>query len=106
MELVLTLNNFSFNSSHFLQTKGVGMGPCVGPSYACHFVGCVEQAFFRCYTGTIPHLFLHYFDDYIGAALCSHEELEQFINFINTFHPNLKFTWTISDTSLPFLDLS
>eukprot|EP00061_Rhincodon_typus_P001108 g13736.t1 len=24
-ELILTLNNFSFNSSHFLQTKGVAM---------------------------------------------------------------------------------
>eukprot|EP00061_Rhincodon_typus_P008209 g30620.t1 len=23
-----------------------------------------------------------------------------------TFHPNLKFTWAISDTSLPFVDLS
>eukprot|EP00061_Rhincodon_typus_P006831 g27875.t1 len=31
---------------------------------------------------------------------------EQFINFANTFHHAFKFTWTISDTSLPFLDLS
>eukprot|EP00061_Rhincodon_typus_P005336 g24715.t1 len=47
-ELVLTLNNFSFNSSHFLQTNGVAVGIRMG----------------------------------------------------------LKFTWTISNTSLPFLDLS
>eukprot|EP00061_Rhincodon_typus_P001841 g15931.t1 len=53
-----------------------------------------------------PHLFLRYVDDCIGAASCCHEELEQFINFTNTFHPNLKFTCTISDTSLSFLDLS
>eukprot|EP00061_Rhincodon_typus_P005000 g23929.t1 len=52
-------------------------------------------------TGTIPHLFLRYIDGYIG-----HRDHEQFINFTNTFRPNLKFTWTISDTSLPFLDLS
>eukprot|EP00061_Rhincodon_typus_P018140 g47191.t1 len=32
--------------------------------------------------------------------------LEQFINFTSTFYTNLKFTWTISDTSLEFLDLS
>eukprot|EP00061_Rhincodon_typus_P015855 g43769.t1 len=31
VELVLTLNNF-FNSSHFLQTKGVAMGTRMGPS--------------------------------------------------------------------------
>eukprot|EP00061_Rhincodon_typus_P003395 g19981.t1 len=81
------------------------MGTRMGSSYACLFIGYVEQSLFRSYTGPIPHLFLCYIDDCIGAALCSHEELEQFINFMNTFHPNLKFTWTISDTSLSFLDL-
>eukprot|EP00061_Rhincodon_typus_P002120 g16666.t1 len=103
---VLTFNSFSFNSSHFLQTKGVTMGTRMGPSYACLFVRYMEQSLFRCYTGTIPHLFFRYIDDRIGAASRSHKEFEQFINFTNTFHPNLKFTWTISDTSLSFLDLS
>eukprot|EP00061_Rhincodon_typus_P004374 g22421.t1 len=105
-ELALTFNNFSFNSSYFLQTKGVAMGAHMGPSYACLFIGYVEQSLFRSYTGTVPHLFLRYIDDYIGTASCSHEEIEQFINFTNTFHPNLKFTWTMSDISLSFLDLS
>eukprot|EP00061_Rhincodon_typus_P007461 g29181.t1 len=61
---------------------------------------------FCCYTGTIPYLFLSYVNDCIGAVSCSHEELEQFINFTNTFHSNLKFTWTISNIVLPFLELS
>eukprot|EP00061_Rhincodon_typus_P017619 g46392.t1 len=78
----------------------------MGPSYACIFVGYVEQPLLCCYNGSIPHLFLRYINDCIGAASCSHEELEQFIHFINIFHPNLKFTWIISDTSLHFLDLS
>eukprot|EP00061_Rhincodon_typus_P005333 g24712.t1 len=86
--------------------KGVAMGTRMSPSYACLFVGYVERSLFRSYTGTIPHLFLRYIDSCIGAALCSHEELEQFIQFTNTFHPNLEFTWTISDASLAFLDLS
>eukprot|EP00061_Rhincodon_typus_P002331 g17250.t1 len=66
----------------------------------------VEWFLFCGYTGTIPHLFLRYINDCISAASCSHKQLEQFINFTDTFHPNLKFTWTISDTSLSFLDLS
>eukprot|EP00061_Rhincodon_typus_P000865 g13033.t1 len=66
----------------------------------------MEQSLVRCYTDTIPHLFLRSIDDCIAAASCSHKELEQFIDFINTFHPNLQFTWTISDTSLSFLNLS
>eukprot|EP00061_Rhincodon_typus_P004883 g23660.t1 len=102
--IILTLNNFSFNSSHFLQTKGLAMGTRMGPNYACLFVRYVEQSLFRSYT--IPHLFLRYIDDCIGTTSCSHEQLKQFIHFTNTFHPNFKFAWTISDTSLSFLHLS
>eukprot|EP00061_Rhincodon_typus_P006630 g27469.t1 len=81
----------------------MAMGTRMGPSYACHFVGYMEQSLFRSRTGPIPHLVLRYIDDCIGAALCSHEELEQFIYITNAFHRNVKFTWTISDTSLSFL---
>eukprot|EP00061_Rhincodon_typus_P002398 g17457.t1 len=82
------------------------MGTCMDPSYACLFAGYMEQSLLHCYTGTIPHLFLGYIDDCVSTALCSNEKLEQFINFTNTFHPNLKFTWTIFGTSLSFLDIS
>eukprot|EP00061_Rhincodon_typus_P011984 g37392.t1 len=82
------------------------MGTLMDPSYACLFAGYVEQSLFCSYNGPIPHLFLRYIDDHFSAASCSHAELEQFINFTNAFHHNLKFTWTISDTSLSFLDLS
>eukprot|EP00061_Rhincodon_typus_P000027 g10148.t1 len=78
----------------------------MGPSYACLFVGYVEQSLVRSYTGPKSHLFLRYIDDCVGTVSCSHEELNQFIQFTNTFHPNLKFTWNISDTFLSFLDLS
>eukprot|EP00061_Rhincodon_typus_P014640 g41789.t1 len=105
-DLILTLNNCSFDFSHFLQTKGMAMGTRMGPSCACLFVGFMEQSLFRNYIGTIPHLFPRHIDDCVGAVSHSHEELEQFINFTNTFHPALKFTWTVSDTSLPILDLS
>eukprot|EP00061_Rhincodon_typus_P011048 g35783.t1 len=80
------------------------MGTCMGLSYACLCVGFIEQSLF--YNHTIRYLFLRYTDDCISAALCSCKELKQFINFANIFHPALIFTWTISDTSLPFLGLS
>ena len=32
-------------------------------------------------------------------------ELNQFITAVNSFHPALKYTWEISDTSLAFLDI-
>ncbi|XP_059505628.1 uncharacterized protein LOC132210209 [Stegostoma tigrinum] len=105
-KLILALNNFAFNSSHFQQTKGVAMDSCMDRSYACLFVGYVEQSLFHICTGPKPHLFLRYIDDCIGITSCSHKALEQFIHFTNTFHTNLRFIWTISDTSLSFLDLS
>eukprot|EP00061_Rhincodon_typus_P008043 g30299.t1 len=37
-ELILTFNNFTFNSSYFLQVRGVAMGTCMDPSYACFFM--------------------------------------------------------------------
>eukprot|EP00061_Rhincodon_typus_P002644 g18105.t1 len=82
------------------------MGTCMSPSHACLFVGYVEQSLFHSYTGAIPHLFLRYIDDCVSTASCSHKELQQFINFTNTLHPDHKFTWSIPDTSLSFLDLS
>eukprot|EP00061_Rhincodon_typus_P004948 g23791.t1 len=51
-------------------------------------------------------LFLRYIDDIIGAASLYHLELENFIDFASNFHPALTFNWTISDSSLPFLDIS
>eukprot|EP00061_Rhincodon_typus_P016303 g44444.t1 len=66
-ELVLTLNNFSFNSHHILQTKGVAMGTCMGLSYACLFMGYMEPSLFC----TIPHLFLRYIDYCIGFTCTS-----------------------------------
>eukprot|EP00061_Rhincodon_typus_P001456 g14839.t1 len=79
-EHVLTLN-FSFNFSHFLQIKRVAMGTRMEPSYACLFVGEMDQSLFRRDTGPKHHLFLLCIDDCIGAASCSHKELEQFIHF-------------------------
>ncbi|XP_043574878.1 threonylcarbamoyladenosine tRNA methylthiotransferase [Chiloscyllium plagiosum] len=65
----------------------------------------VEQSLFHSYTGTILHLFLCYISDCIDTASCSHEELERF-HYTYVFHPDLRFIWIISDTSLSFLALS
>ena len=46
-----------------------------------------------------------YIDDCIGATSSTREDLNQFITAVNSFHPALKHTWEISDTSLAFLDI-
>ena len=56
-ELVLTLNNVSFDGKHYQQISGVAMGTKIGPSYANLFAGHVEQQIFEQYTGPIPDFF-------------------------------------------------
>ena len=81
------------------------MGTKMGPSYANLFVGYVEHKFFNQYNGPKPELYRRYIDDCIGATSSSREDLNQFITAVNSFHPALKYTWEISDTSLVFLDI-
>ena len=77
----------------------------MGPNYANLFVGFVEKQIFEQYTGPSPDYFRRHIDDCLGTASCSHVELEEFINFVNEFHPALLFTWEISETSVSFLDI-
>ena len=104
-ELVLTLNCFSFWGHYYKKTNGVAMGTKMGPSYANLFVGFIEHQFFSQYHGPKPELYGRYIDDCIGATSSTREELTQFITAVNSFHPALKYTWEISDTSLAFLDI-
>ena len=55
--------------------------------------------------GPKPELYGRYIDDRIGAISSSRDELDQFITSVNSFHPALKYTWEISETSLAFLDI-
>ncbi|XP_076446390.1 uncharacterized protein LOC143283884 [Babylonia areolata] len=105
-ELVLTLNSFGFGENHYQQTRGVAMGTKMGPSYACLFVGHVEQQALSTYDGTVPALFKRYIDDCLGVAACSRDDLFHFINHLSTYHPALQYTFEVSTTSINFLDLT
>ena len=104
-ELVLTLNCFSFATSYYKQINGVTMGTKMGSSYANLFVGYIEHNFFNQYNDPKPELYRRYIDDCVGATSSTKEELNQFITAVNSFHPALKYTWEISNTSLAFLDI-
>ena len=101
----LTLNCFSFGDNYYKQINGVAMGTKMGPSYANLFVGFTENKFFSNYHGPKPDLYKRYIDDCVGATSSSKEELNLFINSVNSFHPALKYTWEISENSLAFLDI-
>ena len=47
-----------------------------------------------------------YIDDYIGISTSTKKELEDFMQYVNNFHPSLSYTYDKSDTSVDFLDIS
>ena len=81
------------------------MGTKMGPSYANLLVGFIEHPSFSQCHDPKPELYGRYIDNCIGATSSTREELTQFITAVNSFHPALKYTWEISDTSLAFLDI-
>jgi len=81
------------------------MGTKIGPSYANLFVSYITNQSFNQYNGSKPELYGRYIDDCIGATSSNRERLNQFITAVNSFHPSLKYTCEISDSSLAFLDI-
>ncbi|XP_071964222.1 uncharacterized protein [Antedon mediterranea] len=105
-ELVLNTTAFNFNGKFFRQVSGISMGTKMGPNFACLFMGYFEQNVLRDYKGKKPDLFKRYIDDCVGVMSGTLDELNEFINFVNNFHPAIKFTHEISDKCVPFLDIS
>ena len=104
--LLFTLNCFSFADNYYKQVNVVAMGTKMGPSYVNLFVGYIENQFsINLNFGTKPEFYGRYIDDCIGATSSRREELDHFITSVNYFHPMLKYTWEISETSIAFLDI-
>ena len=65
----------------------------------------MEYQLLNQYNGSKPELYGRYIDDCIGATSSTREEINQFITAVNSFHPALKYTCEISDSSLAFPDI-
>ena len=90
----------------FKQTDGMAMGSPLGPTFANIFMCHLEDLFLQqCPCSFKPVFYKRYVDDtFVLFKDRSHAEL--FLNFINSFHPNIKFTMDIeSENQLSFLDI-
>ena len=57
MNIFLTLNNFTFNGTTYLQVKSCTMGTIAAPSYATILIGSFEEKFI--YRHIIADLLMH-----------------------------------------------
>ena len=103
-EFVLKNNFFEFDSKVKQQIYGTAIGTKFAPQYACIFMDKVEINFLE--TQVVkPLVWLRYMDNIFFIWNEREEKLDEFLENLNNFHPNLKFTSEKSKRSVNFFDV-
>ena len=93
-----------FNNQIKQQISGTAIGTKCTPTYACIFMHNVETEFLEAQTDK-PFWWVRYIDDIFFIWTHAQEKLKVFLEDLNKFHPNLKFTSVSSEENVAFLDL-
>ena len=104
LALILTLNNFIFNSKLYLQIKGRAMGTICTPAYANIFMAYFEEKFIYPLTYAKTLLSLRFIDDIFMIWTKSETDLIEFLDELNTKHTSIKFEFKYSRQQIEFLD--
>ena len=97
--------NFIFEGVVYDQVDGIAMGSPLAPVLANLFMGFNEKLWLEQYDGIRPIIYKRYVDD-IFSAFNNVDEAEKFFDYLNSRHPNIKFTKEYNvDGTLPFLDV-
>lgn len=101
----LDSNCFRFDQAFYKQRLGIAMGCKVAPPVAIIFMHKLEQSALQ-NAEIRPDIYARYIDDTIGVWTHSHQELQRFLNYMNSVHPSIKFTMDDSHStgSISYLD--
>ena len=102
--LVLTLNNFVFNSINYLQIMECAMGTICAPAYVNIFMAQFEKQHIYPYIKNKSILYLRYIDDIFMIWTGTKQELLIFLENLNRKHKTIKFEHNISHSRTSFLD--
>ena len=103
LEMVLSMNNFTFNGDNYLQVGGTAMGTKAAPGFANCFMGDFEERYVHPYK-LQPLKYMRFLDDCFLIWQHSLEELHEFVNHMNTRMESIKFTMEVSQSHVNFLD--
>ena len=103
LRLILQENSFQFNGKDFLQTHGTAMGTKTAVSFANIFMAKIETAIID-QQSTKPLVWKRSIDDVFSLWDTNREEINNFIEHANNYHPTIKFTADISDKEIISLD--
>ena len=97
-------NYFEFGGFFFKQIKGTAMGATFSLTVANIFMSVILHKFLQTQTHK-PFFLKRYIDDIFIIWPAKHD-LQHFMNKMNSYHPCLQFTFTTSNTSVDFLDVT
>lgn len=81
------------------------MGAAFSPTVANIYMSILLKNFLHT-TNPKPLLLKRYIDDIFLIWPPENQDFTTFVQFLNSYHPNIKFTATSSSTSINFLDLT
>ena len=90
-QFVLTNNYFEFNSKVKEQVSGTAIETKFAPPYACVFMDRMEAEFLGKERMKL-WVWLRYIDDIFFVWTHGKNRLDEFLENLNSFYPNLKFT--------------
>ena len=103
--IVLTNNNLTFNGKHYVQILGTAIGTKMAPSYAGIFMGKLESDLLE-RAPTKPIFWQRFIDDIFFVWTEGEEKLREFMEFMNSFHNTIKFTFSWLSQQVNFLDVN
>ncbi|XP_074611047.1 uncharacterized protein LOC141865614 [Acropora palmata] len=101
-ELVLKSNNFEFNGNHYLQKRGTAIGMRLAPSYTNIFMDRLERRLIR-NAEVKPRIWWQYIDDIVWTE--GEEKLQKFIDYLNSAHETIKFSYKWLKHEIDFMDV-
>ena len=103
---ILTENTFNFENKTYKQIHGTAMGTPMAPSIANLFMGWLEKNMLSQSPVYIDEkVWKRFIDDIFLLWTGTEADLDRFLKYINTFHPTIKFTYTISNIQNHYLDI-
>ena len=104
-EFVLKNNYFEFNGKVKKQLSCTATGTKFAPTYGSTFMDKLESYFLK--SQELPPLLCYCYIDVVFFIWTHGEEkLASFIDDLNNYHPNIKFTRWSNKEHIPFLDLN
>ena len=87
-------NIFKFDDEHWIQLIGTSMGTRVAPTYENILMGKLEKIMHsKCPRNLIKflHTWRRFIDDIFIIWSGTSEQFSEFFNFLNSYHPTIKF---------------